>query len=69
MWKFILIGDMVAMGFMIVLTTWMLMRQSKESQDYCMNIPLLDVIIAKTWIKNHIKHGKNCRTNTQPKPP
>ncbi|CAC9478339.1 hypothetical protein BSPLISOX_47 [uncultured Gammaproteobacteria bacterium] len=42
MWKFILIGDMAAMGFMIVLTMWMLMKQSKESQDYCMNIPLLD---------------------------
>jgi hypothetical protein len=42
MWQFILIGDMVAMGFMISLIMWMSLKQSKEAQDYCMNIPLFD---------------------------
>jgi len=42
MWQFVLIGDMIAMGFMIALVMWMSMKQSKEAQDYCMNIPLSD---------------------------
>ncbi len=42
MWQFILIGDIVAMGFMIALVIRMSMKQSKEAQDYCMNIPLFD---------------------------
>lgn len=42
MWKFVLIGDMIAVGFMFALVMWMLMKQSKEAQDYCMNIPLFD---------------------------
>lgn len=42
MWQFILIGDIVAMGFMIALVMRMSMKQSKEAQYYCMNIPLFD---------------------------
>lgn len=42
MWQFVLIGDMIAMGFMIALIMWMSMKQSKEAQDSCMNIPLFD---------------------------
>ncbi len=42
MWQFILIGDMIIMGFMIALIIWMSMRQSKQEQDDCMNIPLFD---------------------------
>ncbi len=42
MWQFVLIGDIVAMGFLVGLIMWMSMKQSQEAQDYCMNIPLLD---------------------------
>lgn len=42
MWQFVLIGDIVAMGFLIGLVMWTSMKQSKEAQDYCMSIPLLD---------------------------
>jgi len=52
MWQFVLIGDMIAMGFMIVLVMWMSMKQSKEAQDFCMNIPLLDEEIT-TGDNNH----------------
>lgn len=47
MWQFVLIGDMVAMGFMITLIMWMLMKQSKQAQDDCMNIPLFDEEVTK----------------------
>ncbi|MBE8189308.1 MAG: hypothetical protein HAW58_00190 [Candidatus Thioglobus sp.] len=42
MWQFVLIGDMVIMGFMIILIMWMSMRQSQNAQQQCMNIPLQD---------------------------
>ncbi|SMN01341.1 hypothetical protein SPONN_2383 [uncultured Candidatus Thioglobus sp.] len=42
MWKFVLIGDLIASGSLVLLMIWMSMRQSKEAQDYCMNIPLND---------------------------
>lgn len=42
MWQFVLIGDIVATGTLVALIMWMSMKQSKETQDYCMNIPLND---------------------------
>ncbi|SMN02057.1 hypothetical protein SPONN_374 [uncultured Candidatus Thioglobus sp.] len=42
MWQFVIIGDMVAMGSLIILIMWMSMKQSEEVQDFCMNIPLND---------------------------
>ncbi|MEO1942785.1 MAG: hypothetical protein VCA13_00865 [PS1 clade bacterium] len=42
MWQFVLIGDMLAMGFLIGLIMWMSMKQSKKAQQDCMNIPLFD---------------------------
>lgn len=42
MWQFILIGDVVAMGFLILLVILMGFIGDKEAQDYCMKIPLED---------------------------
>ena len=44
MWQFILIGDMVIMGFMIVLIMWMSMKESKQHQRDYMMIPLEDEV-------------------------
>lgn len=46
MWKFVLIGDMIATGSLIVLVMWMSIKQSKQTQDDCMNVPLFDEQIA-----------------------
>lgn len=51
MWQFILIGDVVAMGFLIALVVWTNMKGSKTlHQDY-MKIPLEDSYPTKSEVR------------------